>query len=256
MLFAGPLRGKVATELCEHLEWDSRFFGMRIAKVNVNRLSGSQVEEVLNWCRSQRIDCLYFLSEAGDGNTVCCVEQAGFALVDVRVTLEAADFKASAPELSEAVRIRPSELRDIPALKAIARLTHRDTRFYFDGHFPADLCDALYETWIEKSCRGFAETVHVAEINGCLAGYISCHRRDSSSGQIGLLGVAVEMQGKKIGSALVRSALGWFERIGIKRVEVVTQGRNIRAQRLYQNCGFRTGSLRLWYHKWFNVETR
>jgi hypothetical protein len=34
-------------------------------------------------------------------------------------------------------------------------------------------------------------------------------------------------------------------------VNVVTQGRNSKAQRLYERCGFLTRSVQLWYHRWF-----
>ena len=34
-------------------------------------------------------------------------------------------------------------------------------------------------------------------------------------------------------------------------MKVVTQGRNIAGQRLYQRCGFLTRSVELWYHKWY-----
>ena len=37
---------------------------------------------------------------------------------------------------------------------------------------------------------------------------------------------------------------------GITYIDVVTQGRNYSAQRLYQRCGFITQSTELWYHKW------
>ena len=36
----------------------------------------------------------------------------------------------------------------------------------------------------------------------------------------------------------------------IKKLYVVTQGRNIRAQRLYQKNGFIIKSSEIWYHKW------
>jgi hypothetical protein len=31
---------------------------------------------------------------------------------------------------------------------------------------------------------------------------------------------------------------------------VVTQARNVPAQRLYQKCGFITRSVELWFHRW------
>jgi RimJ/RimL family protein N-acetyltransferase len=46
--------------------------------------------------------------------------------------------------------------------------------------------------------------------------------------------------------------MSWFAGQDIKTVHVVTQGRNTRAQRLYQRCGFVTRSMELWYHRWFD----
>jgi ribosomal protein S18 acetylase RimI-like enzyme len=37
---------------------------------------------------------------------------------------------------------------------------------------------------------------------------------------------------------------------------VVTQGRNIASQRLYQKHGFVTQSIQLWYHRWTSAGTR
>ncbi len=41
---------------------------------------------------------------------------------------------------------------------------------------------------------------------------------------------------------------------GVKIVSVVTQGRNIAPQKLYQKCGFISYSTMIWYHRWFNRE--
>jgi dTDP-4-amino-4,6-dideoxy-D-galactose acyltransferase len=49
----------------------------------------------------------------------------------------------------------------------------------------------------------------------------------------------------------VNASLGWFAQHGCDRVQVVTQGRNLAAQRLYQRAGFLTADLKLWYHKWY-----
>jgi ribosomal protein S18 acetylase RimI-like enzyme len=54
-----------------------------------------------------------------------------------------------------------------------------------------------------------------------------------------------------IGTLVVRAAQEYFHRKGVEEVSVVTQGRNIGAQRLYQKCGFLTGSVGYWFHRWF-----
>jgi dTDP-4-amino-4,6-dideoxy-D-galactose acyltransferase len=93
--------------------------------------------------------------------------------------------------------------------------------------------------------------VLVAELDKQPVGYISCHLLDQAKGQIGLCGVSKESQGKGIGLLLVSASLRWFVDHGVQRATVVTQGRNCKAQRLYQRCGFLTQSVQLWFHKWF-----
>src|SRR5213079_3218991 len=78
---------------------------------------------------------------------------------------------------------------DIPALRAIARESHTDSRFYHDPRFGCDRAAALFETWIEKSCRGWADRVWVADADGAPAGYVTIHREGNDAGRIGLLAV-------------------------------------------------------------------
>ena len=66
----------------------------------------------------------------------------------------------------------------------------------------------------------------------------------------GCMAVANELMKNGIVQA-VRRFLSWSRQQHAKRVTVVTQGRNLAAQRLYQGNGFVTASLQLWYHRWF-----
>ncbi len=119
------------------------------------------------------------------------------------------------------------------------------------------LCDGLYETWIEKNCKGYADTVLVAEFQGQPTGYISCHLLDCTDGNVGLVAVAADAKGRGLGQALVDASLRWSAERGVSWVTVVTQGRDCGAQRLYQKCGFLTRTLQLWYHRWWSIqETR
>lgn len=90
----------------------------------------------------------------------------------------------------------------------------------------------------------------VAERDSKPAGYIACNWT-ADAGQIGLIAVAGWARGAGLGRALVTSSLGVFRQNGAKRISVVTQGRNIASQRLYQRCGFLTHSVQIWYHRWF-----
>jgi len=83
---------------CRYLEWDSEFFGRRIASARVSRLTADTVEEILAWSRTNRIECLYFLADSDHSETVRLAEDHGFRQVDIRMTL--------ACDVSHAVRKR------------------------------------------------------------------------------------------------------------------------------------------------------
>ncbi len=242
-----------ATQPARFLEWDSTFFARRIASVANASLAPGEVVGVVDWCRAERIECLYVLTDADDVPAMQALEDAGGRIVDVRMTF---DRKLDADAGARPTSVRRSTPADIPALRAIAGQSHANSRFYADAHFPRARCDELYATWVEKSCRGWADQVFVAEHEGRPAGYLSCHVRDGERGEIGIVGVAADAQGHGLGRDLVASALRWLGEQGVPRVTVVTQGRNLVAQRLYESMGFRTAAVQCWHHLWFDVDER
>lgn len=239
------------TEICQLLEWDSQFFGKRIARLQGNLLTAQTVQQAETWCRGQRVDCLYFLAGADDPQTIRLAEEHDFNFVDVRLTFEH-PLKVQG-EYPHHPAIRLVQPGDLGQLRQIARGSYRMTRFYFDQHFNPVDADRLYETWIEKSCSGYAQAVLVFPEGEKILGFITCHL-DGTHGQIGLVGVAETARGKGVGVAVVEQALAWFTGQGASQVDVVTQGRNLAAQRLYQRCGFLTGKMELWYHRWFQYD--
>lgn len=243
---------------CEFLAWDSAFFGCRIARVVGHRLTPARMTYVHRWCMKHQIDCLYFLADSDQDETVVQAERNDFHLVDVRITLvlrgpEEVPVTTTGSILPAGTQLRVARTTDIAFLETIARTAHSDTRFYYDHHFPRDRCSDLYATWIRRSCEDFADQVLVAEYDGRVSGYItcSCSPDDKTLGYIGLVGVDARARGIGLGPALVKNSLHWFAERGVAEVRVVTQGRNTTAQRLYQRCGFLAHAIGLWYHKWF-----
>ncbi len=243
---------------CGLLPWDTGFFRCRIACVCGDTLGPEQALQIDDWSRIQRIQCLYFLSRADDPVTIRTAGQHGFALVDIRVTCERVLERLpepARPSLPAGVGLRPARPGDLTGLQAIARTAHTATRFFNDSHFPRQRVEDLYSTWLTLETQGRAQTVLVAaSVANQPLGYISCHLDSNHrAGQIGLVGVSPEAQGRGIGKNLVLAALDWFGTEGARMVTVVTQGSNLPAQRLYQRCGFLSRALQLWYHKWYPV---
>jgi dTDP-4-amino-4,6-dideoxy-D-galactose acyltransferase len=234
------------------LPWDTDFFGVRIARVEAASLTDADVAELRAWAEREAVDCIYFLAGAADTPSVRAAERGGFALTDLRVTLERSlpPGELEASESGTDPSIGQAEPGDVDTLASIARGSHRDSRFYADGHFPPERCDDFYEQWIRNSCGDFADVVLVARREGAACGYISGHLEAGRIGRIGLIAVAERARGLSLGPRLVEASLRWFAEAGCERVAVTTQGRNTRAQRLYENAGFRTRSVELWFHLW------
>lgn len=233
------------TDVCSHLEWDSNFFGYRIARVNVPTLTPERVDQLAAWCRAERVDCLYFLADADDIQTSRLAEQHRLCFVDVRMTLTAS---VTARHTDRSIRECLPD--DISILKSIARANHRASRFYHDPVFSADLSDRMYELWIAGSCDDFANVALISCEHDVPTGYITCNLLPDGRGEIDLLGVSAQHRSKGIGGRLIDASMDWFHAQGVSQVEVVTQGRNIPAQRLYQKHGFLTQNIAHWYHWW------
>jgi GNAT superfamily N-acetyltransferase len=220
---------------------------VRIGRVEGDAMTADRAATVAGWAAANGVACVYFLS-GEDAAAAHAAEEAGFRLMDVRVGLARATEAAPAD-----ARIRPFEPADLPALREIARTSHRVTRFYADPRFPRERCDDLYDTWIVRSTEGWADAVLVADHAGEAAGYISCHADEAAArGSIGLFAVAESARGSGLGASLVRAAVGWCAARGLPQIGVVTQGRSAAAFRVYERSGFAVESLGFWFHRWYD----
>jgi dTDP-4-amino-4,6-dideoxy-D-galactose acyltransferase len=240
-------------QLCEHLDWDTRFFNIRIARVRSNTLTPESARLIKSWCKAHGVECLYFLADCHDAIAIRVAENEGFRLVDIRITLGHSG-RTVVKQPSTSLGVRTVTADDVRLLKSAARRDFRYTRFYVDPGFPTVRVDDLYETWIENSCDGAADAVIVVDSDSPCAGYVTCHVHDKTVGQIGLLAVRGDCQERGLGRTLVEAALAWFAEREISTVRVVTQGRNRAAVRLYERCGFSIESVQIWYHRWFESQ--
>ena len=231
--------------------WDSTFFGVSIAQIVARRASSEELSLAIEQARLEEIDCLYFLADANDAETVRAAEANRFALVDVRLTLDCAIARAGngAASTGDAM-IRPARPEDLPRLTAIARISHRYTRFHVDTRFDPARSDELYAEWIARSVEGkLADAVWVVQSDEAPRGYITASRGGTAT-SIGLIAVEPEYRGRGYGDRLLRAMMHWSASQGVDRVSVVTQGRSAPAVRFYERAGFTASTVEFWYHCW------
>lgn len=227
------------------LEWDTSFFGFSVARCDPS--SVAQLEAGLAAAQRDAVTCMYVLVEAEDQTLVHrLMREPNASCVDLRLTLSMKPRDVLRAE-------EPPELAhedDLEWLEPLAREAHVDARFFADWRFEEARARDLYATWIRRSVAGWAQRVFTVRRDGRALGYVTAHL-DEGVGRIGLVAMSPAARGLGLGTRLLRQALCWFDEQGVERVEVVTQGRNVAAQRLYQHHGLRTTRAQLWYHVWW-----
>ena len=234
-----------------YLEWDSAFFQKRIGRVNSNNMNDQNADIVDRWACDNHIDCVYYLADGLELTFARAAESYNYHLMDLRVTYSI-DLRQSEINLEKKFQIRPAVHDDIAELKRMAGEFHEISRFFADDHFERSKCRQLYELWIERDFKEANRLLWVCEERGQIAGYTSAtiDLREKSA-HIGLVGINPQFRGQGIGLHLQLEVLSQLRKLGVDHVEVVTQGRNIRAQNLYQKSGYHLASIDLWYHKWY-----
>jgi ribosomal protein S18 acetylase RimI-like enzyme len=231
--------------------WDSAFFGVSIGQITPHPQAAAELAETLRAAEQASIDCLYLLAEADDAEIIRAADANGFALVDVRLTLECEVGAALLPEPSASMRLACPA--DLPQLTALARVSHRNTRFHQDARFDRARSDELYAVWIERSVRGeLADAVFVVDRDGAPRGYLAV-RAGEEEATIGLVAVEAGYRGQGHGEELLHAALRWTAARRLPRVSVVTQGRSEAAVRFYHRAGFKPTRTQLWYHRWLRA---
>ncbi len=239
------------SELAQQLPWDSAHFGVSIARAKVSQLAdASQLESLLAWCRERDVACLYFLSD-DDATTRALLEGAGADHVDERVTM-AQDLSDTEAQLARPrdPRIRLVRPEDVEVLVEMTREGYRGvTRFYQDGRFAQDRCDALYMIWTRRSME--EGPVWVCELNGEAVGYLTSRYDEATKTTwLGLMALAEAARGQRLAGAMVQAALRGAVEDGMTHAALITQGRNEAARRTHERAGFHVAQTQRWYHLW------
>jgi dTDP-4-amino-4,6-dideoxy-D-galactose acyltransferase len=248
-----PLKMTAMNELCSVLAWDSAFWGFPVARLNATTLTPDTAARACQWCRARAIRCLQFAACGTCPTTLRVADDEGFRFVDVRVELARSLAQTTATAEPATMPVRRAEPGDCDRLRNLARMAHRDTRFFKDTRFDQERSAELYAAWITRDLDShLVLACDRPEVLSGIGGYVTCERTlQPDSGRIGLLAVHPRLRGEGIGRGLVAAAAEHFRRCGVSRLTVATQGTNVPALRLYEQMGFRVEQVSVWFHKWF-----
>jgi ribosomal protein S18 acetylase RimI-like enzyme len=237
---------------CELLEWDSEHFGFPIARVAGRSLTSQSAAAIDDWCTDQGIRCLYFLADADDAGTARVAAGRGYRVVDLRVTVRhSMEGLAQLPD-SPHVTVREAGEDELGYLRRLAARSHRGSRFYFDGGFPRERCDTLYEAWIERGFRDPNRTLLIGSVDREAAGYfVIAPLGPGREGHGELSAVEERHRGRGVGTALHVGMLRTLASRGAVSHRGVLSARNVAVIRLHERLGFLTEKVEVWHHKWY-----
>jgi len=208
----------------------------------------SRIERFIN---SENIRLVEYLCNCHDTRSVQVAEDKGFRFTDIRLAFIRKLYGDEADSLPDNIHFGRATEADIPVLKGIASGLYEDSRYYFDPHFEPSIINEFYRGWVAKGVRGQYDDECWCLYEGdhpfafCTVRYLK-----ERAANIGLVGIEHNHLNGGHGRRLMLSVFDHLYDCDVRKVLVVTQGRNYAAQNLYQSVDFRTKVTQLWYHKW------
>jgi len=263
----------------EHLDWDSRHFGVECGKISPYCLSGKLTrgdqEEVhrlmlaygIEWARRKNIKILQRRLLSSRLHEINVLEDVGFHLADNVVTLAApvnnvllATQNKERPELI----FRHPANHELASLKSMTHGAFSCSRFVNDKILPSNLGDDLYMRWItrlfEESISNGGDASNgngmlVAQLEDRIAGYVA-YQVDpilpagwsERIASIELIVVDSEFQGKGLGQCLFRAAAKAVSGLGAGFLESTTWINHRISMESNQKAGLRVCENLFTYH--------
>jgi len=227
------------------LDWDSTFFGFRVAKIDLTDFQEDYLKTKLNQLKTEAIQLVYLATNKPiEASQLIGI---GAKLVDLKTTywvdLSILENNTGTEDVVE-WQTHHGNLEDL------ALQSGEYSRFKVDPRFPIEKFRDLYLAWIRKSLsKEYATDVFVICENGKAIGFVTLNEQ-KDYGEIGLIAVDSNFRGRRIGQRLVRVAQKIMLQKGYSRMQVVTQGDNIPACQLYEKCGFAVLKQEWFYHIW------
>jgi dTDP-4-amino-4,6-dideoxy-D-galactose acyltransferase len=231
------------------LDWDSQFFGYKIAAFKPSNLEINELHSILRDLSMNSFKLAYCFVKPSDEISNHSLKSVSGLLVDEKIT-----FITKTYDDKYLKRYPDIKQYDLPyaseKLKFLALQSGVFSRFKIDPNFHNDEFKKLYFEWIEKSVKKeISDEILVYFDNEEEKGFITLVIKDNV-GSIGLIAVDENERGKSIGRKLVHEAFCYFNEKKTDSVEVVSQLANKGACEFYKSLGFEVKNVVNIYHLW------
>jgi hypothetical protein len=218
--------------------------------VTLDDATPERLRAVEEQARDLGIVCLYGAMHPAEPGCEYAVQEHGFRLVEVAVTMSrSGDLPFEAPDTPATVRLGTPD--DLPALAdSVARLS-RWSRFGADPRFGPEAARRMHDAWVARAASPDSDewSLIVAEEAGEITGF-STHVQ-SPDPRIDLM--AVTRPGTAVSWALMAYAVDWAA--GRTLYGGPIAARNLAPLRFTEHCGFTISHVRYLFHRWLDEHT-
>lgn len=231
-----------------HLEWDTCFFGYKVALIDDK--SNTSLTDLIPILKKEDYSLAYlFIAPSHRDLNLEATANAG-SCVDTRIVFsQYLDCEHDFPHGLEVYDATSAE----PELEELAIRSGIFSRFAIDPKIGAGKFQELYSLWLKRSLsKEIASETIVCRKEKKIVGFVTLSTdMDTRKAKIGLIAVAHGMEGLGIGTKLIIAAqhISWKNKC--TQLDVVTQKRNEAAMRLYSKNGFKIKEELNTYHFWF-----
>lgn len=228
----------VPSEKIELLEWDSKFFGFQVGKLEVG--SNCNIRSLKKVLGTNDKTLVYvFVDPEVSLDVRRMLLECGAVQVDNRVVYRKKIIENHAKLLPHADNVTGQ-------IEALVYCSGWLSRFNRDERL-RPMFKRLYLEWLKKELKHGKVIVYPDAIRP--QGLITVTHANGE-GHIGLFAVETSARRKGIGRKLLSSVDAYLWDCGVTSCEVVTQGDNVQAQGLYEKCGFKVNSTMGIWHLW------
>lgn len=232
---------------CKFLEWDTDYFGVSSARVNLNGIiEEKSQEDIIAFCKAYDFVTISNIDNIKENNRWIGNRTNAF-LADMniqflKVLTDKPDYQCEKNYVAESLS-RNVQIIDI------AKKSFNYSRFFNDPKLPQDQANKIYLHWTDCAFGQDNKYFVLSEREGNVAGYILFSFNGDSS-VIELIAVDEKYQGQRVGKSLVHTMESFVIDRGIKKIKVGTQVNNVSAVQFYSAMEFKYVSCGSMYHLW------
>lgn len=223
------------------LEWETDFFSIPCAEYDCQEPFMDDECTSYEWVQAK--------CKISDRKIIYDLEENGFHFEDLRLTYHKQIAQNPDMGMEEVqYRFRLAGDEDLPALKQLAQ-TSLPEYSRFTTVVGLEKTGEFYVKWTENALLGtFDDGCFILEKEREMIGFVTYKKTSEHAALVGLISIAERFRNSGSASVMMRMLENRLSDDRYSDLHVVTEGKNIPAQRFYIKNGFNITDIECWYY--------